>query len=239
VTSRVEYCSISSRGLPCATIPGLVHDHEPVAELLGLVHVMGRQDERDTSLLEPVEAIPQQVPRLRIQPGRRLVEEEHRRFVDQRPGNRQAPLHPARQRLDLVVGAFGQLRELEQLVGPAVDLRPLEPEVATVDHEVLADGQLGVKGVLLRHDAEAGADVGPVGRGVHPHHPEVTRADRRDTADHPHRRGLAGPVRAEEAERFARGDVEVDVVDGDELAEALRQAAGRDQGGFVALRPRC
>ena len=57
----------------------LVHDHEPVAQLLGLVHVVGRQDERHAALLEPVEPVPQQVAGLRVEAGRRLVEQQQRR----------------------------------------------------------------------------------------------------------------------------------------------------------------
>ena len=45
-------------------------------------------------------------------------------------------------------------------------------EVAAVDEQVLADGQLGVEGVLLRHDAEPGADLRAVGRGVHAEDPQ-------------------------------------------------------------------
>ena len=102
----------------------LVHDDEPVAELLGLVHVVGRQDERHATLLQAVEAVPEQVAGLRIEAGRRLVEEEQVRLVDQRPGDRQAPLHPAGQRLDLVARALGQLGELEELVGAPSALGP-------------------------------------------------------------------------------------------------------------------
>ena len=96
--------------------------------------------------------------------------------------------------------------------------------------EVLADGQLGVERVLLGHDAESGADPRPVGDRVEARGPcSVAVGHRRDAADHPHRRGLAGAVRAEEAERLARRDVEVDGVDRGELAEPLRQAAGVDE----------
>ena len=101
-TSRVEYCSMSSRGEPSATIFGLVHDHEPVAQLLGLVHVVGRQDERHAALLEPVEPVPDQVARLRVEPGRGLVEQQQLGLVDERAGDREAPLHAARERLDQV-----------------------------------------------------------------------------------------------------------------------------------------
>ena len=54
----------------------LVHDDEAVAQLLGLVHVVGGQDQRHAALLEPVQPVPEQVPGLRVEAGRRLVEEE-------------------------------------------------------------------------------------------------------------------------------------------------------------------
>src|SRR5262249_55196039 len=41
----------------------------------------------------------------------------------------------------------------------------------------------------------------------------------------PHRRALPGAVRPEKAECFARIDVEVDRVDGDEIAESLYESA--------------
>ena len=81
------------------------------------------------------------------------------------------------------------------------------------------------------------ADLRAVAARIQAEDDELAVADRRDAADHPHRRGLAGAVRAEEAERLARRDVEVDRVDGGELAEPLRQAAGMDQGRVgVAIR---
>ena len=130
---------------------------------------MGGEDERHAPLLEPVEAIPEQVSRLRVETGGGLIEEQEGWLVDQRPGDRQPPLHPAGQRLDLVVGALGQLGELEQLVRPPADLRPAQTEVAAVDREVLADRQFGVQGVLLGHDAQACPDLRAMdGRGPCP-----------------------------------------------------------------------
>ena len=209
----------------------LVHDDEPVAQLLRLVHVVGRQDERHAALLEPVQPLPEQVPGLRVEPGRRLVEEQDRRLVDERACDRQAPLHPARQRLDLVVRTFGELRELEELVGPARGLGSLEAEVPAVDHEVVADGDLGVERVLLGHDAEAAADPRTVGLGVEVEDAERPVGHRRDARDHAHRAGLPGAVGPEEAEALALGDVEVDRVDRGERAEALGQATRVDERG--------
>src|SRR5581483_3894781 len=60
---------------------------------------------------------------------------------------------------------------------------------------------------------------------------------RRDAADHAHRRALACTVRAEEAERLALADVEVDRVDGAQRAEALRQTACMDERAIVRHAP--
>ena len=113
---------MSSRGEPSATILPVVHDDEPVAQLLGLVHVVRREDERHALPLQAVEPLPDDVPRLRVEAGRRLVEQQHLRLVDERARDREAALHAARQRLDLVVRALGELDELEQLVGARAEL---------------------------------------------------------------------------------------------------------------------
>ena len=208
----------------------LVHHHEAVAQLLGLVHVVGGQHERDALLLEPVEAVPQDVAGLRVEAGRRLVEQQQLGLVDQRAGDRDPPLHPARQRLDLARGPLGELHEVEQLGGAALALGPREVEVAAVDDQVLGDRELVVELVGLRHDAEAGADRPAVRRRVEAEHPQRAGGRRRRAADHPHRRRLAGAVRSEEPERLAAVDLDVDPVDGREVAEPLDEPARFDQG---------
>ena len=61
----------------------VVHDDEAVAELLGLVHVVGRQDQRHTRALEPEQPVPQDVARLRVQPGGGLVQQQDLGTADQ------------------------------------------------------------------------------------------------------------------------------------------------------------
>ena len=129
----------------------------------------------------------------------------------------------------LLLGAIGELHELEQLLGAAPALGARQVEVAAVEHEVVEHGELLVELVLLRHDADPGPDLLAVAGRVHPEDPQLALGDRRDAADHAHRRRLAGAVRPEEAERLAAVDLDVDPVDGGEVAEPLDQAAGRDQ----------
>ena len=207
----------------------LVHHHQPVAELLGLVHVVGREHQRDTALFEPVEAIPQHVAGLRVETGGRLVEQQQFGLVDQRPGDRDAPLHATGQRLDLAVGTVGELHELEQLVRAPLAFGARDVEVAAVQDHVVGDRQLLVELVHLRHHAHPGPDLLAVLGRVESEDPKRALGDRGHASDHPHRRRLAGTVRAEEAERLAAPNLDVDPVDGHELTEALHQLLRADQ----------
>ena len=226
---------MSSRGEPFGDDLALVHDDEPVAELLRLVHVVRRQEERHALALEPVQAVPDHVAGLRIEAGRRLVEEHDLGLVDERARDRQPALHAARERLDPVVRALGELDELEQLVGPrASSSFAREPEVAAVDDDVLADRQLQVERVLLGHDAEPAADLHAVVAGSSPNTRERPVRHRRDAPDHAHRRRLPRAVRPEEPEGLPALEVEVDRVDGGEIAEALDEPACLDERLTVA-----
>ena len=95
----------------------LVDDDEAVAELLGLVHVVGREHQRRALLLEPEQPVPQDVPRLRVEAGRRLVEQQDARVVDEGARDREAALHAAGEVVDLGLGLVVELGEREQLVG--------------------------------------------------------------------------------------------------------------------------
>jgi len=80
---------------PLGRKAAFVHHDQSVAELLRLVHVMGGDDEGDPFLLEAVETVPQQVPGLRIETRRGLVQDEEIRVGDQGTGDRQSALHPS------------------------------------------------------------------------------------------------------------------------------------------------
>src|SRR5919197_1510858 len=206
----------------------VLHD-EPVTQLFGFFHVVRREEQRRSGLLEPVETVPDDVSRLRIEAGRRLVEQHHVGVVHERTSNGQAALHPARERLHPVVRALRELDELEELVGALRELPARNAEVASVDDDVLPDGQLHVECVELRDDPEPRADLHPVLHRVEAEDAQGPVRDRRDAADHAHRRRLPCAVRAEEPEGLAATEVEVDRVDRGQLAEALDEPASLDQ----------
>ena len=79
----------------------VVHDGDAVAEEVGLLHVVGRQDDRHAGLfVELADVLPDVAARLGVEAQGRLVEEEDLGPVDQAAGDLEAALHAARVLLD-------------------------------------------------------------------------------------------------------------------------------------------
>src|SRR5688572_16086487 len=111
--------------------------------------------------------------------------------------------------------------------------RAVEPVERGEEHEVVPGGLALVQPRLLGEDADRRADL-----RVLPAQAEtcdVRGAGRRpdECAQEAQRRRLAGSVRTEEAEDLALVDLEVESVDGDEIAESLRKVLGTDHGLHV------
>ena len=151
----------------------MVHDRDPLAELVGLLHVVRGEQDRLAVPVQLAEHVPQREPALRVEAGGRLVEEQHGRAVEDRPCHHQPLRHPAGQGVDRGLGPFGQLELLEQVVSDLPGLLRTHAEQPTVEVQVLPDRQLAVEGVLLRHDAaqllgqrRMGGDVDPAEEAV-------------------------------------------------------------------------
>ena len=208
--------------------PAAVHHRDPVGHRERLLLVVRHVDERDPDVaLDPLQLQLQGLTELQVEGAEGLVEQQHLRQVDQRPRQRDPLLHPARELIGAAVGLGGQADALELGLDPFVDLVPrnllsLEPEA-----HVLADVQVreervaledGVRRPLVRrqlgHVVIVDQDL-PGIRLLEPGH-------------HAQRRRLAAAGRAEQREELAAGQFQVQVVDRDQLAEALRHALQRD-----------
>src|SRR5437870_12572511 len=67
-----------------------VHDRHAVAEHLGLVEVVRREEHRRASPANIADEVPQVPARLRVESGRRLVKKKHLRLVHHRDRDREA-----------------------------------------------------------------------------------------------------------------------------------------------------
>src|SRR4051794_12048373 len=119
-----------------------MHDRDAVGEVLGLVEVMGRDENRQlVATAQPGEDVEQLHADARVEPDGRLVEEEDARARDEGP----CDLHPSP--LAAAVSADGPVDEVAQpdrvheFLDSPLGLRRLDAPEATVQIEVAATGQ--------------------------------------------------------------------------------------------------
>ena len=167
------------------------------------------------------------LPAARVEAGRRLVEEQHRRPGDQAHGDVEAAAHAAGVALDHPVAGVDEVEALEQLAPTLAGRGDRHVEQAPDVLEVLGAGEPLVDGGVLA--GEPDARLGPHRLGDHVDAvdegpPGVGLDQRREDA---HGGGLAGAVGPEHAEHLGPFDAEVDAVERLGLAEPLHQALGQ------------
>jgi hypothetical protein len=211
--------------------PAVVDDDDAVGQLVGLVEVLGGEEQGRPVAHEVAQHTPELDPAARVEAGRRLVEEEHRRGGDEAGGEVEPAPHAARVVLDDLVAGLGQREPLEQLFGRALHERALQPVQVADEAQVLAPGEQFVdRGRLGRqaHPVPHGIRVlGDVEAG------DVCRAagGNRQRGHHAHGRRLARAIRAEHGENRARRHGEAHAVDGGEVTKGLDEVNGLDRGG--------
>src|SRR4029077_4974031 len=101
---------------------------------------------------ELAQTVPDQMARLRVEAGRRFIQDQQFGVVDERAREREPALHPARQRADAIAPLVGETGKLEELRNPRAQRRAVEAEIAAVDLQVLGDREIGIEVVDLRND---------------------------------------------------------------------------------------
>ena len=100
---RLAGRSLSSQRRALGDDPAVVDDHDVVGELVGLLEVLGREQQGRAVAHEVAQHVPELDPAARVQPGGRLVEEEHRRRGDQADREVEPAPHAAGVGLDHLV----------------------------------------------------------------------------------------------------------------------------------------
>ena len=117
---------------------------------------------RDAAL----DRLPQAQPAARVEPGGRLVQEQHRRAEHERGGEVEPAAHAAGVGLRGPLGGLGEVEALQQLVRARARVRAGHV-VELADHlEVLEAGQVLVDRGVLAGEPDLGAQRGGVARDV-------------------------------------------------------------------------
>ena len=211
--------------------PAAVDDPDPGAQLLDLGELVAGQENRGACLVQLGEQVTYLADALRVQAVGRLVEHEQPRLPQQ--GRREAePLaHAQRVLLDRAVVDSGQADPLQRLIDPLLAVARAPALSRGVDQrEVGAAGQVPVTGRPLDQRADLRQHLGDLGRHRPAHHLDLAAGRVHQAEQHPHHRGLAGPVRPEEAVPVPLAHLQVDPVDGKHPAVALGQRPRDDHG---------
>ena len=131
-----------------------------------------------------------------------------------------------------------QLHQVEKIGDAAADLLVGGPRAARPDPEAVGDvlrhGEMAEQRVVLEHEADTSVAHGKPG-GVLLAEQDAPGGRRLEPGDQPQEGRLARARRAEQRQKLARLDVEVDALDRDRAVEGLGETLGADGD----LRPAC
>ena len=194
----------------------VIDDRQAIAEPLSLFHRVGCQHDRHPRGLQPPNELPGRRPSVRIHARSRLVEEHHFRTAHQREGQGQALTLAGRHapHQDLPGGDEPDpLEQLLRIVGLVIERGKESQRFQAAD----ARGEA----TLLEHHAHSRSQRPGIGDRIQPQHADRSLIGPAVSLENLHRRGLAGPVRSEQAEHLAGHDVERQTVDRSILAVTL------------------
>src|SRR6185369_14044644 len=202
---------------------------ETVAELLGLFHVVGGEDDRLARPVDRGELLPQAETALRIEPRGRLVEEEDLGPVQQGAGDEHPLRQAAAQLLDARPGLLLQAEVSQQLARSFAALGARQAEVTAMEVEVVEHRQAAVQGVGLGDRGQAGAGQRRLGHDVDAGHQRLAGGGDDARGEHADGGALPRAVGAQEPEQLARLDLEIQPVDGEHFSavRAAVRTAGR------------
>ncbi len=179
----------------------VVDDREPAGQPVGLFEVMG--GEQHGHVLEPghlLDLSPEFCACFRIEPGRRLVEEEHLRPVHQSDRDVEFARHAARIGLHLAVGGVIQPETVEQFRSASASIRGPQSLQAAGENEVLPAGVHGIGHGFLRDEADGFAHPGRMTCYVDPGDGRPPGVGFRQRRQDPDGRRLARAVGSEQPE---------------------------------------
>jgi hypothetical protein len=186
----------------------------PIAEPFRLVEVVRGEEDRQLAVTAQVgDHVEKLGADQRVETDGRLVEEEDTRARDEGAHDLEPAPLPAAEGADRPLDEIAQSDDVDELLDPAPRGRGLDTPQPGMEVEVAPAREGAVDHGVLEHDTAhparlerllADVEAGEAGS-------TARRADGR--REHPDRRRLARPVRAEQAEHLARRHLEVDLLD--------------------------
>ena len=211
------------------------HDN-PIRKEHRFFRIVGHHQRRDAAVGEHrARFLADTLAQVFVQPGERFVEQQNARIRCERSQQRYALLLAAREGMRIAIAHLPEVDVGECTLDPC----PVAYAVSQSESDVLRDGQVGEQRIVLKHQPHTalfGGDLSPVpafgDRGAADR--DAPGLQRLQTGREAQQRGLAAPRRTEQAHELARFHADAHVVDGEGLAEAMR-----DVGEMESAHRRC
>ena len=210
--ARPAHLALQLAGRAARDDLAVVHDDDAVGQLVGLLEVLRGEEHGRAVLHEVADDRPHRQAAARVQARGGLVEDEQARPADEGAGEVEASAHAARVGLGDTVAGVDQVELLEQLAGASARFARGQLVEPTEEPEVLAPGEVLVHGRVLAGEADDAAQLLGLLDRVEAGHRGVTRVRAQQRGDDAHGGGLAGAVRAEQAQHAALRDGQVKAV---------------------------
>ena len=195
-----------------------MNDRQAVAEPFGLAHDVGGEEDALAVVAEVGHRVQQSPSHQHVQAGGGLVEDQHGRVMDQRPGHRHLLLHAGGHLCSQHVAEVVHRQPLEEglhprpqfLVGDAVEAAEI------LDH--LPAGHAIVDGRVGRHEADLAPHPRRLGEDVVAVDGGAAGGGAQHRAEDSQGGGLARPVGTQQAVDFTGPGVEADPPQGNQTA---------------------
>ncbi|CAG9264343.1 hypothetical protein PCAR4_60081 [Paraburkholderia caribensis] len=188
------------------------------------------EDRRDAeALLDRAQFDMHFFAQLRVEIRHRLVEQQQFGAHRQRPRNRDALALAARQFLRIARVESLQTHQIERFGDAHRALVALHVAHLQAEADVARHRHVRKQRVALEHDAHA-ALFGSLVRDVAAAEHDAARARRDEAGDHLQRGRLAAAGRTEQRQKLAAFDGQIEMLDGGEVAVALRKALQGEEG---------
>src|SRR6266404_3683075 len=209
----------------------IAEERDAIGEGHGLVLIVRDEEESDADFaLESFQLALHLLAEVGVEGGKRLVQEQELRAIDERAGECDALLLAAAERGGTSGGEADHFHHAESLFNAARDFRFRGGLDAQSVSDVFADVQVRKEGVNLEDGIHA-ALVGRERIEALVAHPDFAGGGLFETGNEAEKRGLARAALAEESKKFASGDSQRDILEDLGGAETFRHAADFQKRG--------
>ncbi len=205
---------------------------DPIAEGLGLVHVVGGEEHRLALGAQEPQVGPDLMAGFDVHPERGLVEHQERRVVQERAGDGQPSLHPAGEAADGLAGAIGEADHLQHLLDAR--LRVGHVVQGSGEAQVLPGAHLFIERGLLWHETPRAAAPRETGeRRLHRNTRTLPEVGAGQAAHRINEVVLPAPFGPTTPSTWPSGRVRRESVERGRLSEPAHQGLNDDRGDGI------